>query len=75
MRNIKRSDELLQNIAAGVNKLDHNKVGDLEVVFYEDGKEVLATGLATALDYLAQDIYWNEEGSWANAERAEVRTL
>lgn len=74
-RNIKRTFELIQTIAAGLNRHNMSRTGDLEVYLYKDGKIVLKTGVATALDYLANDIWWNEEGEWDKANRAEVRTL
>lgn len=74
-RKIKRPFDLLQNIAAGLNKLEGKPVWNLEVLFYKDGEVVLRTGLPQALDYLANDIWWNEEGEWDDAEIAEVKTL
>ena len=65
-RHVQRA-ELLQNIAAGLNQYGRSKVSGLEVVFYQDGDQVLSCGLATALDYLADD------GS--QADRAEVRWM
>jgi len=72
---IKNKTDLLLNIAHGLNKHDTCKISDLEVVLLEDGEEVLRAGVATALDYLANDIYWNEESDWRNANLAEVRVL
>jgi hypothetical protein len=72
---IKHLTDLLQNIAAGVNHHQSHRVYALEVVLFEDDKEVLRTNLATILDYLANDIYWNEESDWRNANRAKVLGL
>ena len=74
-QHIKNHLSLLQNIAADMHKYDGRKIRDLEVVLLEDGKPVLCTDLPTVLDYLANDIYWNEESDWRNANRAEVRVL
>lgn len=72
-RKIKNMEGLLQNIAAGLNL--HSKLGNLEVVFYENNKEVLCTNVQTALDYLANDIYWNEDNDWSQATHAKVRSI
>lgn len=74
-QHIKNCHELLQIIAAGVNHYSNHHVYNLEVTFTDEGEEVLTTDVATALDYLANDIYWNEEGDWSNANSAEVRVM
>jgi len=75
MLNIKHRDELLQQIAAGVNKHERVRICDLEVTFTYDGTIVLKTDLQTALDYLANDIYWNESSSWSEANLACVDVM
>ena len=75
MRNIKNMEILLQNIAAGLNKLKQHKICNLEVVFYKDKEIVLNTDVQTALDYLANDVYWNAENNWTDANTAKVRTF
>lgn len=72
---IRHKISLLQNIAAGLNQHERRKVCDLEVSLYQDGKCVLQTSVPTALDYLANDIYWNEENNWSEANIAEVTVL
>jgi len=82
--NIKHREELLQQIAAELNKLRDHRICDLAIIL-SDGVEVSAEGdecddeyafdLPTFLDYLANDIYWNEEANWANARRAIVIPL
>ncbi|MCK5603598.1 hypothetical protein KAR91_17060 [Candidatus Pacearchaeota archaeon] len=72
---IKNKMDLLLNIAHDLNRHNTCSIANLEVVFYEDKEVVLETGVATALEYLANDIYWNEESNWSNANLAEVRTL
>jgi len=69
---ITRWRELLQDIAAGVCKLDNVRSGLLHVRLYQDGTEVLSAPLATVLGYLANDVYWNEENNWSGADRATV---
>ena len=72
---IKNKMDLLLNIAHGLNRHNTCRISDLEVVFYENDTIVLETNVQTALDYLANDIYWNEDSCWSNANLAEVRTL
>jgi hypothetical protein len=78
---IKNWRTLLQNIAAGLNKHNQTNLGCLEVVFFENNpltdldEEIVKTGVQTALDWIANDIYWNEEADWSNATHAEVRSL
>jgi len=72
---IKNQRVLLQNIAAGLNKYDDTRIGSLEVIFFRNRKEVLRTDVQTALDYLANDIYWNECGDWSDATHAEVSVM
>ena len=68
--------ELLQQVAAGVNQHERNTVACLEVVLCgADGGELKIVGLATLLDWMANGIYWDEEGSWASARLAEVRSM
>lgn len=74
-RKIKNAFVLLQNIAAGLNKHLNSPVWNLEVILYEDRDVVLKTDVPTAIDYLANDIRWNEDGDWSNANLAEVRVM
>jgi hypothetical protein len=68
--------ELLQQVAAGINRCDRVQVACIEVVLYgADGEELKVAGLTTVLDWMANGIYWDEEDSWASARVAEVRTM
>jgi len=72
----KQTRELLQTIAAGLNRHHDVKGACLEVALFDaDGTEVLVTDVPTVLDYLANDLTWNEESDWSDAVYAEVRTL
>jgi hypothetical protein len=77
-RNIKNAGALLYDIAAGLNRFNKPKcrtpVNCIEVIFHCEDKDY-QFGLAQALDYLANDIYWDETGNWADATRATVVTL
>lgn len=72
---IKNRETLLQNIAAGLNHRKTSCLVHLEAVFYEDGEVVMKRDVPTALDYLANDIYWDEDSDWSNADTASVETL
>lgn len=67
--------ELLQGIADGVKELEDVRIFNLEVELLEKGKSVLVTDLPTVLDYLANNIYWNEESNWMHADEAKVRSI
>lgn len=73
--NIKNWQSLLQNIAAGLNKFEDVKISYLEVLLYKNKHLVLCTDLQTALDYIANDIYWNENSNWSDANKAVVRVI
>lgn len=65
--------ELLQNIAAGVSHHELASPSSMEVILRDgDGEVVLKAGIATVLDYIASDLYWNEESDWSDARTAEV---
>lgn len=76
---IKNQRELLQQIAAGVNKHEGVRVANLKVTLQVDpvdgpeGQDY-EFGLAQALDCLANDIYWDERGNWSEARVAKVET-
>jgi|TARA_Y100000034_G_scaffold121388_1_gene165528 hypothetical protein len=72
---IKRANELLHLIAAGLNQHKQVALCNLEVALLCGGEEVLVADVQTVLDYLANDIYWNEDGDWSSADTAVVRSL
>jgi hypothetical protein len=74
-RKIKNAFDLLQNIAAGLHKHHMSRVANLEVILYQDNEAVCSGDVQTVLDYLANDLWWNEENEWDGADRAEVRTM
>lgn len=71
-------EELLQQIAAGVNKFDRVPSVCIEVAFVvqtDEGEEEYVFGLASALDALANGLTWDERGNWSMARIARVRTI
>lgn len=68
--------ELLQQIAAAVNKLNgRTKLMTIEVTFKTDVREYIIGDLSQALDVIANDMYWDDRGDWSKARVAEVRTI
>ncbi len=72
---IKFKNTLLQNIADGLNKYQSRKIIDLEVQFFVDKKLVMTRDVPTALNYLVNDIYWDEDNDWSDANHAKMRIL
>jgi hypothetical protein len=72
MNAIQHKDELLQQIAAGVNKYQDVKSSCLKVTLVTHDAEYEWFGLAPVLDVLANDIYWDERGDWSEARIARV---
>jgi len=71
MMHIKRRDDLMQQIAAGVNKLHRHRICDLTVTLITDNNS-FDFNLASALDTIANDLNWDERGDWSEANLAEV---
>ena len=72
---IENRDSLLSAIAHALVRLKSVKVDLIEVTFFEDEVKLLSTDLTTALQYLGDDIYWNEEGNWSQANRVKVTVM
>lgn len=78
-RILQHPHELLDSIARGVSCLSGKcSVDCIEVVFIVgegEQKEEYAFGLAQALDAIANDLHWNEQGDWSAAKTALVRSM
>ena len=79
---IRHQRELLQQIADGLGKLQGPgavRIGAIEVIFVTEvpggSEERYRFGLASALDALANDIYWDERGNWSGARLARVEVI
>jgi len=70
-------NRLLWDIAHDLaDKIDPNaRVGCLEVRLYLEEEVVLIRDLPTTLEYLANDIHWDETGDWSDAKKATVREI
>ena len=78
MRAIENRESLLQDIADGLSKLEEGSRADLnciEVVFLEDGVERFKGSLSTAIDYIVNDIYFDDQDDWSASNEAIVRTF
>lgn len=69
--------ELLQNIAAGVQREAHRwrPMADLQVTFTTPTGQEFTFGLPTALDTIANGLYWDDRGNWGDARTAKVEVL
>lgn len=65
-------EAILQGIASGLKQYEDKRVQDLKVVLYLP-EGTVEFYVAEMLDYLANDIYWNEDHDWSNASHAKVR--
>lgn len=81
--NLVHRESLLQQLADALKQHENRKPGasaprvtDLKVtIFVGKRKKVEIFGLALALDYLVNDIYWDDEnGDWSHADRLTVET-
>lgn len=65
-------NRLLDDIARGLRNQPRVRVADIFVTFKVNGESVSECGLITALDRIANDLTWDETGSWAEADSAVV---
>lgn len=82
MRKLKHADKLLSDIVDGVKKLDGKttKIATIEVVFkrcFKQGPHVVVKtmDLVGALDVISNDLYFDEDGDFSDADSAEVRVM
>lgn len=70
---IKNRDKLFSALAYQLSHMGRDpKIGSICVTFFEGGKRVFESDLVTALRYLAEDIYWDEQGDWSDADSVNV---
>lgn len=73
--NLAHRDNLLWQLAHELKK--HTTVGltYLKVTFFVDDIEIIQIyGAHVALDWIVNDIYFNEEANWSQANRLTVET-
>lgn len=69
---IKNKNKLLQDIADGLKANERYALSNLEVAFFV-GKTAYTLTVGHAIDFIVNDVYWDERGNWSKADRAEVR--
>lgn len=81
-RKIKRADALLEDIGRQVRVMNEGRRshGDLKlscvgVKLFVAGMLVLDTDLGQAIEWLAGDVYYDENSNWSEADSAELYVL
>lgn len=73
---IKNREKLLSDIAWYIKNIDPDaKIGSICVTLFDNGIRVFEADLMTALRYVIEDIYWDQQGDWSNADDAQVRII
>ena len=67
--------ELLQQIAAGVKREESTRAAYLQVTITSPTGQEFTFDLPTALDSIANGLYWDERGNWGDARLASVEVL
>jgi hypothetical protein len=67
--------ELLQQIAAFLNRNDRVKIGHVQVTLETEAGGAFEFSLAGCLDVLANDLYWDERGDWSKARIARLTVI
>jgi hypothetical protein len=71
----KNREQLLADLVHQLDNFENQKLASIRVRFYK-GPEMLKEflGLKPALDALANNLYWDEEGDWSDADRVKADT-
>jgi hypothetical protein len=74
---VRHTRSLLQQIAVGINQQRKHKIEDIQVELFDTDRPdcKFLFGLNDVLDYLANDIYFDDRGDWAAARLAKVETI
>lgn len=77
MSKYKHEAKLLQDLADGLRQLPpRTTMGCVAVILHVDDQTAFEIGgPADMLDMFINEITWDERGSWADADRLEVKTL
>lgn len=72
---LKNASDLLLQLARGLRPFDRMRLACIEVIIIgTDGTEY-EFGLDDALEVLANDLFFDERGNWADAEKLLVRSI
>jgi hypothetical protein len=73
--NLKHRDDLLSDIATGLGEGSaDSRLSNIYVVFH-CGADSYRFSLESALDQIANDLYWDDRGNWSEATTATVETI
>lgn len=73
---VKHKDKLLQQLADKLQQYAQFKVQTLEVVLREcNGDDGFVFTVPQFLDYLVNDVTWDERGNWSEATLLELRVI
>lgn len=66
----------LQQIADGMKRNFMARTGSQEVVLVDKENEIeFAFDLATFIDYIANEVYWDERGDWSQISELRLRVI
>lgn len=76
---LKNRESLLQNLADGLRELeasDHPpRLSNLKFTLFKGDEELTYVySVSVILDWIVNDITWNEESDWSEADRLTVKT-
>lgn len=74
MNKLVNANKLLQDIADGLKTWDRVPMCHLMVVF-SDGDNSWSFSVSQAIDFIVNDIYWDERGNWSHVTGAQVLPL
>jgi hypothetical protein len=74
MKNLKFADKLLADIVYQLNTEDYNmcRLYSISVQFLKDDQPLKKGNLNWALDCISNDLYWDDESNWEDANKAEL---
>ena len=72
------ANELLQQVASDLNKYPYFEkcpVSALKVIITNENDEMFEFSLASFLDAVANNLYWDERGNWSDARKAHIEMI
>jgi len=77
MNYYRHANRLLQDIADGLRGYEDGevKLSSLEVTLYHNERKLLSLSVGQAIDWIVNDVTWDERGDFSAANSAEVVVL
>lgn len=75
MPNIINRDALLCDLARKLRPFARDRLGCIEVKLHTPEGEAFEFGLDDVLEAFGNDLYFDERGNWANANKLTVETI